>query len=115
MFTTSPRSDNLILVRPKGASLEKEFYQQRRTVKFDQEGSFLAVVRPVIILGQVFGIFPVVGYGAAQADRIRFEVCSLRMFYSVLLQLGGATMSGFSLATFWTTGVEFSKICRYFV
>lgn len=67
----------------------------------------------MIILGQVFAIFPVIGYGVALAERVRFKWCSLRMLYTMMFQLGGAIMSGFSLATFWTTGVEFSKICEY--
>lgn len=88
-----------------------EFRQQRK-VKHDEEGSFLAVIRPVIVLGQSFGIFPVLGYGRAQASQIHFKIFSARMFYSLLMQLGGMIMSCFSLATLWTAGVKFSKVCK---
>ncbi|XP_058817461.1 gustatory receptor for sugar taste 64e-like [Topomyia yanbarensis] len=93
--------------------MTSEEFHHRPLVKFDQQNSFLAVIRPIIVLGQVFGIFPVLGYGAAEASKIHFKVFSLRMFYTLLLQLGASMMSGFSLATFWTTGVEFSKILSW--
>ncbi|XP_058448773.1 gustatory receptor for sugar taste 64e-like [Malaya genurostris] len=100
--------DNYIFVQP----IEKEF-KHRTQVSFGRDGTFLAVIRPIIMLGQTFGIFPVLGYGAAEAGRIYFKVFSFRMFYTVLVQLGGSMMSGFSLATFWTVGVEFSKILSW--
>ncbi|KXJ69406.1 hypothetical protein RP20_CCG027206 [Aedes albopictus] len=106
---------HVILVQSKvgdSSSFEREFYHQRQ-INLDHEGSYLAVFRPVIILGQVFAIFPVIGYGVALAERVRFKWCSLRMLYTMMFQLGGAIMSGFSLATFWTTGVEFSKILSW--
>ncbi|XP_055633907.1 gustatory receptor for sugar taste 64e-like [Toxorhynchites rutilus septentrionalis] len=112
MFGSIAKSDNLICVQPKPAWLEKEFHRQRK-VNLERECSFLAVFRPVIIFGQVFGIFPVLGYGSARAREIEFKLFSLRTFYSLLVQLGGSILSGFSMATFWTTGVEFSKILSW--
>ncbi|XP_055543532.1 uncharacterized protein LOC129729076 [Wyeomyia smithii] len=91
----------------------QEFHGQRKQAKFDQDASFLLVMRPIIVLGQTFGIFPVLGYGSDTASKVHFKVFSFQMFYSLLMQLGGSMMSGFSLATFWTTGVEFSKILSW--
>lgn len=91
--------------------LTEDFYQPPNRPRFINGGGyFCRSIRPVLIVGQMFGLLPLDGVWCGRWWSIHWKLLSWRNLYALFVQLGALIMACFSFATFWYSGVEFAKI-----
>ncbi|XP_058803339.1 gustatory receptor for sugar taste 64e-like isoform X2 [Phymastichus coffea] len=71
--------------------------------------SFHCALRPIIVLAQVFGVFPVSGVMSASASSLRFTWRSVRIVYCVVSATGSINLIVFSIYRLATTAITSSK------
>ena len=91
--------------------LTEDFYHPPNRPRFINGGGyFCRSIRPVLIVGQMFGLLPLDGVWCGRWWSIHWRLLSWRNLYALFVQLGALIMACFSFATFWYSGVEFAKI-----
>ena len=79
-----------------------------------QKGYFSEIICPVILLGQVFGTFSVVGTTKNMLNELNFKWKGFRLIYCVCVQISILIMSSFSAIIIWLNKIEFSRVCKLF-
>lgn len=76
-------------------------------------GRFFTIMRPLIVLGNIFGIIPLQNFTAKDPGLIKFSWKSLQLIYSVVVQLLISVLFATSFYKQVVYRVEFDKLCKF--
>lgn len=62
------------------------------------EGNFQKIIWPILLIGQIFGVMPVIGIKSRSSSRLHFKWISWRTFYSLFVVIVLAT---YTLVIIW--------------
>lgn len=74
-------------------------------------GSFREAVGPFLVVGQFFGVMPVVGVKSHLIENVKFKWTTLRTAYSIAVATILAMASVFLIWQAFTRKLEFLSIC----
>ncbi|GAB0093011.1 Gustatory receptor [Sergentomyia squamirostris] len=77
---------------------------------WDYEGSFMEAMRNILVLGQCFGLMPVINITSKIPGELRFSWLSLRTLYSLVCLLGTGIYTGLTICHSLSSKIEFVRV-----
>uniref|UniRef100_A0A182NZ77 Gustatory receptor n=1 Tax=Anopheles dirus TaxID=7168 RepID=A0A182NZ77_9DIPT len=98
----------------KGNALRQKVRQRLRSkIVDDERDSFLRGIRPFILAGQVFGIFPIYGVTGSDPAKLRLKWFSLRVLLNLVVVVTALLQAFFEYGRLKTIGVNAKNVSGF--